>query len=138
MTVRVQLDQMAYMPTREHKEDAGADLRTPYGVTLWPGDYKAINTGVHIEVPDGYMLEVRSKSGLMRDCGVFTDGIVDRGYSGSINVFLFNFSKRVLKFNAGDKIAQVVFTKIDTPEFEQVDKIIGGERGDNGFGSTGR
>lgn len=138
MKVKIQLDEKAYMPVREHKDDAGADLRTPHGVVLWPGEYRGIDTGVHIEVPEGYMLEVRSKSGLMRDYGIFTDGTIDRGYSGSMRVFLFNHSNQIVKFSAGDKIAQIVFTKIDTPEFEQVDKITGGERGAAGFGSTGR
>ena len=138
MKVKVQLDDKAYAPIRSYKHDAGADLRTPYGFTLWPGEYKGIDTGVHVEVPEGYMMEVRSKSGLMKNHGLFTDGTVDRGFSGSINVFLFNFSNQIVKFNAGDKIAQIVFTKIDTPEFEQVDKITGGERGNAGFGSTGR
>lgn len=138
MKVKIQLDEKAYMPVREHKDDAGADLRTPYGVVLWPGEYRGIDTGVHIEVPEGYMLEVRSKSGLMRDYGIFTDGTIDRGYSGSMRVFLFNHSNQIVKFSAGDKIAQIVFTKIDTPEFEQVDQITGGERGAHGFGSTGR
>lgn len=74
----------------------------------------------------------------MKNHGLLTDGIVDRGYSGSMQVFLFNLSNQIVKFAAGDKIAQIVFTKIDTPEFEQVEQITGGERGDNGFGSTGR
>lgn len=126
------------MPVREHKDDAGADLRTPYGVTLWPGEFKTIDTGVHVEVPEGYMVEVRSKSGLMKNMGVFTDGTVDKGFSGSIGVILFNHSTWIRKFKAGDKIAQIVFTKIGIPDFEQVDRITGGERGDAGFGSTGR
>lgn len=126
------------MPVREHKDDAGADLRTPYGFTLWPGEHKTIDTGVHVEVPEGYMVEVRSKSGLMKNLGVFTDGTVDHGYTGSIGVILFNHSNGIRKFKAGDKIAQIVFTKIETPEFEQVDEIEGGERGNRGFGSSGR
>lgn len=138
MKVNIQLDEKAYAPTRSYKHDAGADLRTPYGFTLWPGEFKTIDTGVHVEVPEGYMVEVRSKSGLMKNLGVFTDGTVDQGFAGSIGVILFNHSTGIRKFNAGDKIAQIVFTKIDTPEFIQVEKITGGERGDNGFGSTGR
>ena len=138
MKVRVQLDEKTYMPIREHKDDAGADLRTPYGFTLWPGEYKGIDTGVHIEVPEGYMMEVRSKSGLMKNHGLLTDGTVDRGFSGSVHVFLFNLSNQIVKFSAGDKIAQIVVTKIGIPDFEQVKKIEGGERGADGFGSTGR
>jgi len=138
MKVKIQLDEKAYAPTRSYKHDAGADLRTPYGFTLWPGEFKTIDTGVHVEVPEGYMVEVRSKSGLMKNLGVFTDGTVDQGFAGSIGVILFNHSTGIQKFKAGDKIAQIVFTKIDTPEFEQVDRIAGGERGNAGFGSTGR
>lgn len=136
--VKVQLDEKAFMPVREHKDDAGADLLTPYGFTLWPGEFKTIDTGVHVEVPEGYMVEVRSKSGLMKNMGVFTDGTVDQGFAGSIGVILFNHSNGIRKFKAGDKIAQIVFTKIGIPDFEQVDRITGGERGNAGFGSTGR
>lgn len=136
--IKIQLDEKAYMPERTFKQDAGADIRTPYGFTLWPGEYIAINTGVHVEIPEGYMVDVRSKSGLMRDYGIFTDSTIDSGYSGSMTVFLFNFSKKIVTFKAGYKIAQIVFTKIETPEFVQVEQIEGGERGAQGFGSTGR
>lgn len=84
------------------------------------------------------MVEVRSKSGLMKNLGVFTDGTVDQGFAGSIGVILFNHSNGIRKFKAGDKIAQIVFTKIGIPEFELVEKVEGGERGADGFGSTGR
>ena len=136
--MNVQLDEGAYMPERAHDTDAGADLRTPYSFTLWPGEFECVDTGVHVEVPEGYMLEVRSKSGLMTKSGVVTDGTVDAGYNGSIRVCLFNHSRMHREFQAGDKIAQIVFLRIDTPEFEQVDQITGGERSDRGFGSTGR
>lgn len=136
--IKIQLDDKAYMPARAHDTDAGADLRTPYSFTLWPGEFKTIDTGVHVEVPEGYMVEVRSKYGLMKNLGVFTDGTVDQGFAGSIGVILFNHSKGIRKFKAGDKIAQIVFTKISIPDFEQVKKIEGGERGAQGFGSTGR
>jgi len=136
--LKVQLDPGAYMPERAYPKDAGADLRTPYRFILRAGEYKTIDTGVHIEVPEGYMAEVRSKSGLMTKSGIVTDGTVDCGFTGSIAVCLFNHSRMHREFKAGDKIAQLVITKIETPEFEQVDQITGGERADRGFGSTGR
>ena len=136
--MKVQLDPGAYMPERAYPKDAGADLRTPYRFILRAGEYKTIDTGVHIEVPEGYMAEVRSKSGLMTKSGIVTDGTVDCGFTGSIAVCLFNHSRMHREFKAGDKIAQLVITKIETPEFEQVDQITGGERADRGFGSTGR
>ena len=136
--MKVQLDPGAYMPERAYPKDAGADLRTPYRFILRAGEYKTIDTGVHIEVPEGYMAEVRSKSGLMTKSGIVTDGTVDCGFTGSIAVCLFNHSRMHREFKAGDKIAQLVITKIETPEFEQVDQITRGERADRGFGSTGR
>lgn len=136
--MKVQLDSGAYMPTRSYPKDAGADLRTPHRFILRAGEYKVIDTGVHIEVPEGYMAEVRSKSGLMTKSGVITDGTVDCGFTGSIAVCLFNHSRMHREFEAGDKIAQLVITKIDTPEFTQVEHIEGGARGNKGFGSTGR
>ena len=136
--MKVKLDTGAYMPERAYPTDAGADLRTPYRFILRAGEFKSIDTGVHIEVPEGYMAEVRSKSGLMTKSGIVTDGTVDSGFSGSIAVCLFNHSRMHREFEAGDKIAQLVITKIDTPVFEQVERIEGGERGNRGFGSSGR
>ena len=136
--MKVQLDRGAYMPERAYPTDAGADLRTPYRFILRAGEFKSIDTGVHIEVPEGYMAEVRSKSGLMTKSGIVTDGTVDSGFSGSIAVCLFNHSRMHREFEAGDKIAQLVIMKIVSPEFIQVEKVEGGDRGDSGFGSTGR
>ena len=136
--MKVQLDPGAYMPTRSYPTDAGADLRTPHRFILRAGEYKVIDTGVHIEISAGWVGMVKSKSGLMTKSGVVTDGTVDAGYKGSIRVCLFNHSRMHREFQAGDKIAQIVFLRIDTPEFEQVNEITGGERADNGFGSTGR
>ncbi len=136
--MKVQLDPGAYMPERAYPTDAGADLRTPIHFILRRGEFKVIDTGVHVEIPAGWVGMVKSKSGLMTKYGIVTDGTVDSGYTGSIKVCLFNHSRAHHYFNAGDKIAQLVILPIITPEFEQVDRIIGGERSDNGFGSTGR
>ncbi len=136
--MKVQLDAGAFMPERSYKTDAGADLKTPKGFTLWHGESKVIDTGVHIDIPAGYVGMVKSKSGLMCNHDITTDGTVDAGYSGSIRVWLKNHSHYAKVFKPGDKIAQIVILPIITPEFEQVEQITGGERADNGFGSTGR
>lgn len=135
--MKVQLDPGAYMPTRSYPKDAGADLRTPHRFILRAGEYKVIDTGTHVQITEGHVGMVKSKSGLMCE-GIVTDGTVDAGYTGSIRVCLFNHSRRHREFLAGDKIAQLVILPIDTPEFEQVEEITGGERGSQGFGSTGR
>lgn len=136
--MRVKLDKGAYMPERAYTTDAGADLKTPYGFTLWHNEKKVIDTGVHIEIPAGFVGMVKSKSGLMCNCGITTDGTVDAGYTGSIRVWLKNNSHYAKVFKPGDKIAQLVILPIITPDFEQVDEITGGERQANGFGSTGK
>lgn len=135
--MRVQLDPGAYMPDRAHVPDAGADLRAPERFILRAHSHVTIDTGVHIEIPYGYVGMVKSKSGLMLE-GIVTDGTVDSGYTGSIRVVLFNHSGKHREFKAGDKVAQLVIMKIVSPTFVQVEKVEGGDRGDSGFGSTGR
>ena len=136
--MKVKLDKCAYAPVRTYNHDAGADLRTPERFILRAHSYKVIDTGTHFDVPVGYVGMVKSKSGLMCREGIVTDGVVDAGYSGSVRVCLFNHSGKHREFAKGEKIAQIIFMPIITPEFEQVDTINSGERGDNGFGSTGR
>lgn len=138
ITLKVKLDEGAYMPERAHEWDAGADLRTPVDFTLHGDNFATIDTGVHIEIPAGYVGMVKSKSGLMTNHGIVTDGTVDAGYTGSIKVCLFNHDINISHFARGDKIAQLVILPIVTPGFEQVEEIEGGDRGDGGFGSTGR
>lgn len=136
--MNIQLDEGAYMPTRAHADDAGLDLYTPVGITLRAWERVTIDTGVHVEIPAGCMGEIRSKSGLMTKDGILTDGTVDEGYSGSIAVCLFNLSRAHKIFRKGDKIAQLVITRIEKPDISPVKAIKGGERGSAGFGSTGR
>lgn len=136
--MNVQLDPGAYMPDRAHVPDAGADLFTPVDFTLYGNSHKTIDTGVHIEIPYGYVGMVKSKSGLMCKHGIVTDGTVDAGYTGSVRVCLYNRDGTSMSFKRGDKIAQLVIMPIITPDFEQVDEIEGSDRGAGGFGSTGR
>ena len=136
--MNVMLDEDAIMPTRAHETDAGADLYTPERVVLRAHDSVTICTGVHFEIPDGMVGFVKSKSGLMCNHGITTDGTVDAGYTGSVSVHLINHSGKMHIFEAGDKIAQIVFQKIELPSFVQVDELAETDRGDDGFGSTGR
>ena len=138
--MNVQLDPGAYMPEKHYREDAGFDLRTPKRFVLRAHSSIVIDTGVHIEVPYGCVAMVKSKSGLMCNKGITTDGTVDCGYSGSIRVCLFNHSGEHHIFEKGDKIAQLVIMLILNPEIElhQVAQVEARERGINGFGSTGK
>jgi dUTP pyrophosphatase len=151
MKIKIMLDKGAKMPTRAHDTDAGLDLYAPREMTV-PGSIgvsslcltevkigsTTIDTGVHIEIPKGYVGLVKSKSGLNVKHGLTAEGVIDCGYTGSIVVKLYNHTRKDYTFNAGDKIAQLVLLPIITPELEEVDSLEETERGNGGFGSTGR
>lgn len=138
LTLPVQLDEGAYMPERAHRLDAGLDLRSPIG-TLIPGfGCATIDTGVHIQLPPGTVGMLKSKSGLNVKHGLTGEGVIDEGFTGSIVVKLYNHTPKEYYINKGDKISQLVILPVLRPAPVQVDKIEGGERGNNGFGSTGR
>lgn len=141
--MKITLDKGAVMPTRAHEWDAGLDLYAPegggvYGITPCGGSV-TIDTGVHIQIPEGYVGFIKSKSGLMVNHHVVTDGTIDAHYTGSISVKLFNHSMG-LRYDVrpGDKIAQLVIVPCLLPELELVVSLDETDRGDNGFGSTGR
>lgn len=125
------------MPERAHRADAGADLRTPVPVGVYPGKHQNINTGVHIEIPYGFVGLLKAKSGLNTKAHLVCTGVIDSGYSGPIVVPVKNHGKKPYFFNAGDKVAQLLIMPVSCCEFVQADYIEGGERGDDGFGSTG-
>ena len=139
MKVKIKLDKGAYMPERAHRTDAGADLRTPYLVTIEPHSSETIDTGVHIELPRGYYGKLESKSGLnVKDSIVSCGGTIDEGYTGSIRVKLYNLSDKPKIFDVGDKIIQLLICPVEYCSFDEVDELGYTDRGDNGFGSTGR
>ncbi len=134
----VSLDEGAFMPTRAHEPDAGADLYSPIDTVIYPGQIKKIDTGVHMEIPVGCAGFVKSKSGLAAKHGVVTiEGTIDAGYTGSIGVFLQNNGERPHEIRRGDKISQIVIQPVVLCEFVVVEKLVETERGDGGFGSTG-
>ena len=138
MKVKIKLEKWAYMPERAYPTDAGADLRTPHDVIIMPRGSAVVDTGVHIELPPNTVGMLKSKSGLNVKHGITSEGVIDVGYTGSIAVKLYNNSDKAYGFKAGDKISQLVIMPILTPSFEQVDEFEETERGNNGFGSSGR
>ena len=141
--MNVKLDDGAYMPSTAHLQDAGYDLRTPIDFII-PGASEigagtvAIDTGVHVEIPTGCCGILISKSGLNTRHGITSTGLIDEGYTGSIVVKLYNHSGDIVGFSRGDKISQLVIVPCIKPMLLQVDELAETERGDNGFGSSGR
>lgn len=143
MKIKVMLDSGAKMPTRAHETDAGLDLYSPIKTILpvqssWTDGSVRIDTGVHIEIPAGYVGMIKSKSGMNVNFGVTSEGVIDSGYTGSIMVKLYNHGKAPVQIEKGQKISQLVLLPIITPELELVDSLDETERGTGGFGSTGR
>lgn len=149
--MKITLDEGAYMPEKAHKEDAGFDLRLPSmidcngvsvpwgGVQIAPGGSVFIPTGVHIELPFGFAAVVMNKSGLAKNKGIETVlGLVDSGFTGNICVTLKNNGEKPVAFQPGDKISQLVVFPISTEPLVQVDHLEETERGNGGFGSTGK
>lgn len=136
--MKIKLDKEAIMPTRAHDTDAGLDLYTPVSFTMQPDSSFTFNTGVHIELPPGTVGMIKSRSGLNVNFSVVTEGVIDEGYTGAIRVKLYNHSHKRIFFDRGRKTAQLVILPCLKPELELVDELEETERGDGGFGSTGR
>ena len=136
--MKIKLDPGAYMPERAHVLDAGLDLRTPVDVVVPAGGSAVVDTGVHVAIPMGYVGMLKSKSGLNIKNGITSEGVIDAGYTGAIVAKLYNNGDDDKELRAGQKVTQLVIIPIATPELELVTDLPETERGDAGFGSTGR
>lgn len=142
MKVKIKrIDKGLPLPVYETHGSVGFDLIAREDVRVHSGAIELIPANVIIEVPDGYMLMLASRSSTPRKKGVMQPhgiGIIDLDYCGpedEIKIQVYNFTEEVTEIKRGDKIAQGVFVKIDKPTFEEVDHIDRETRG--GFGSTG-
>lgn len=142
MIIRVINRSKNNLPGYETMHSAGMDLRadleTP--VTLKPLERKLIPTGLHIELPEGYEAQIRPRSGLALKHGigiVNSPGTVDADYRGEIKVLLINFSEEVFEVKIGDRIAQMIISRHEKVEWEQVEILNETSRGAGGYGHTG-
>ncbi|MBE9180686.1 dUTP diphosphatase [Oculatella sp. LEGE 06141] len=130
----------AKLPGYEHPGDAGADLVSVEDCTVQPMQWVAVPTGLAAEVPAGFELQVRPRSGLALRHGITvlnTPGTVDAGYRGEIKVILLNLSSTPFPISKGQRIAQLVVAPVMYGQFEEVDELAASQRGSGGFGSTG-
>lgn len=137
MKVNYVLDQGAFKPDKAHENDAGLDLRTPINAIVEPRSSVSIDTGVHIEIPNGCVGLILPKSGLNVKHDLVSFGVIDSGYTGSIVAKISNLSDNAYKFNIGDKITQLVIMPIAKFSLLEQDELRETERGANGFGSSG-
>ena len=136
--MEIMLDNGAYMPSRGHGTDAGLDLRTPKDVTVPAYGSAIVDTGVHVALPSGCAGLLVSKSGLNVGHDITSTGLIDEGYTGGIVVKLYNHGGEDYGFKAGDRVTQLVVVPVVYESLVQVSAFNATERGDNGFGSTGR
>lgn len=133
----------AVNPNYAYETDSGFDLHSTEEIWIHSLDRKLIPTGIHIDIPDGYEIQVRSKSGLALKQGLMvlnSPGTVDQGYTGEIQVIIFNTSKERVKIEKGQKIAQAVLCPVVSGKWiNLVEKkeINSKDRNEKGFGSTG-
>lgn len=137
--MRVKLDRGAYEPIRAHKTDAGLDIRAKDSQIVPAKESATFYTGVHVQIPQGFAGILVSKSGLNVKHDLTSTGLIDEGYTGEIVVKLHNHGGYDYEVKSGDKISQLVIVPVMYVNVEIVDDIdSGSERGDNGFGSTGK
>ena len=136
--MKIMLETGAFEPVREHVTDAGLDIRAMHDGIVRAGQSALFHTGVHVELPEKTAGLFVSKSGLMVKHDITATGLVDDGYCGEIMVKLFNHGQNDYAVHAGDKIAQIVVMPVLYEPVEIVDSIRGGDRGNRGFGSSGR
>lgn len=136
--MKIKLDRGAFIPVRAHGTDAGADLRSPIDTVVPSRSSRVFDTGVHIQLPHGYVGMLKSKSGLNVKYGITSEGVIDEGYTGSIKVKLYNHSDYPIAIDRGDKITQLVIVPCEYVDFDLVEDLDDSERGGDGFGSTGK
>ena len=128
------------LPEYKTKDSAGCDLtNNGDAVTLLPLDRAFIHTGVHIALPEGYEAQVRGRSGLNKTHGIVVPtGTIDADYRGDIGVVVYNLSREPFTIHPGDRIAQLVICPVVQADWRQVDHLDKTDRGNGGFGSTGK
>lgn len=128
----------AVIPQYAHEGDSGFDLVVVENFVIRPGETKLVKTGISLELPKGYELQVRPRSGITLGTKLRVQlGTIDSNYRGEIGVIVDNVDDVIYRIERGYRIAQGVIAPVVQATFEEVDQLEETERGENGFGSTG-
>jgi dUTP pyrophosphatase len=132
----------ARLPTRAHDGDAGYDLYAIEAATVGPGERAMVPTGIAIELPERHAGMVLPRSGLAAHHGISlvnAPGLIDAGYRGEVRVLLLNTDRsEPFTVEPGDRIAQLVIVRVETPDLVELDELAPSGRDEGGFGSSGR
>ncbi|HSH74065.1 MAG TPA: dUTP diphosphatase [Longimicrobiales bacterium] len=130
------------LPERATSHSAGYDVRSAEGpVTLGPGEIRLVSTGLVMELPEGMECQVRPRSGLALRYGLTlpnSPATIDPDYRGELRIILQNLGPEPVTLERGERVAQLVFCRFEAPEIRLVDSVSNTDRGDGGFGSTGK
>ena len=135
------LSPLAEIPNYQTEEAAGFDLHSIEDIILKPNERKLIGTGLAFEIPKGYEIQIRPRSGLAYKHGISvlnSPGTIDSDYRGEIKVLLINHSDTDFEIKIGERIAQGVIQEVIQAKFEEVEELNKTARGAGGFGSTGK
>ena len=141
MIVQVINESLNMLPAYETPQSAGMDVRCTEHIVMNPGERVLAKTGLYVEIPAGFEIQVRPRSGLALKQGVTvlkTPGTIDADYRGEIGVILMNHSSTVVEFAKGERIAQLVMARVERIEWQLTESLSGTKRGQHGFGSTGK
>lgn len=144
MNVKVYNESPNSLPQYETSGAAGLDVKANENVTIKPGERVLVKTGLFVEIPEGYELMVRPRSGLAIKHGITvlnSPGCVDPDYRGNVGVILINHSSSDFEIRIGDRIAQLVLNKVEKIDWQTViskDELSMTNRGSGGFGSTNK
>ena len=142
MTVKVINKSGNALPSYASEAAAGMDVRAeiPQAIKIGPLERVIVPTGLFLEIPVGYEVQVRPRSGLAAKHGITvlnSPGTIDADYRGELKVILVNLSNEPFSIEPGERIAQIVLARHEVIEWEQTDELSESERGAGGFGSTG-
>lgn len=141
--VRCLVQDGAILPEYATDGSAGADIRAfiTEPLVIMPGERSLIKTGITVEIPHGYEIQVRPRSGLALKHGITvmnTPGTIDSDYRGEVGIVLYNSGNEPFTVENGDRIAQLVLAEVPRALFTQTDSLSSTDRSDGGYGSTGK
>jgi len=133
------LDPRAILPTKAHEDDAGWDLYSIEDYKLFYGERKLFKTGVAMAIPRGYYGRIAPRSGLAFNFGLnVLAGVIDVGYRNEVGVILINHGEDPHQVVRGERIAQIIFERVDQFQLKEVEDLDDAKRGLGGFGSSGK
>jgi len=141
MKVKIINNSRNQLPRYQTEGAAGLDVCSKISLYILPGEVKVVQTGLYVEIPEGYEIQIRPRSGLAYRYGITvlnSPGTIDSDYRGEIGIILFNHGKEIFKITEGDRIAQLVLAKVEQIKWDTTSVFSETTRNIAGFGSTGK